>query len=215
MYPWHSNNVKEVDVESGFALIVTLLLLLVLMLMASGIAHQGSSYVDLSNSVSYKAQSINAAETCADEVIDWLKTDEGQSWVTNTTACDPGASSCPLSEKDMVDPLNGPLYQKNLLTDTVPSGATDTRSNEFKNMASRVVFKKCYIRKIFAPTLGPGVGSGSDIGKDTNTSYTVFILADGNFNVQYNSDGTINSHYWNSSSSKTVLEIILDYISIS
>jgi Tfp pilus assembly protein PilX len=72
--------------QSGFALIVTLLLLLVLMLMAAGIAYMGSTYVDLSNSVSYKPQSINAAETCVDQATDWLKTNDGINWATGVGA---------------------------------------------------------------------------------------------------------------------------------
>ena len=201
MYPWCRNYMNASRSESGFALIVTLLLLLVLMLMASGIAYLGSTYVDLSNSVAYKPQSINAAETCIDQASDWLKTNDGINWVTGVG-----------SPFDLADSSSGPLYQHSLLTDTSPTGITDSRSNEFKNMASRAGFKSCIVQKVAATSI---TGVGKEIGtcdNCSNLSYTVKITADGNFNVQYNSDGTINSKNWSSNSSKTLLEVVLDYI---
>ena len=136
MYPWSHNSSRMRYVESGFALIVTLLLLLVLMLMAAGIAYMGSAYVDLSNAVSLKPQAINAAETCVDQATDWLKTNDGINWVTGVG-----------SAFDLADPSTGPLYQHNLLTDTAPTGVADNRSSEFKNMAGRGGFKSCVIQK--------------------------------------------------------------------
>ena len=201
MYPWSHNSSRMRYVESGFALIVTLLLLLVLMLMAAGIAYMGSAYVDLSNAVSLKPQAINAAETCVDQATDWLKTNDGINWVTGVG-----------SAFDLADPSTGPLYQHNLLTDTAPKGVADNRSSEFKNMAGRGGFKSCVIQKVAATSI---TGVGKEIGtcdNCSNLSYTVKITADGNFNVQYNSDGTINSKYWNSNSSRSLLEIVLDYI---
>ena len=201
MYPWSHNSSRMRYVESGFALIVTLLLLLVLMLMAAGIAYMGSAYVDLSNAVSLKPQAINAAETCVDQATDWLKTNDGINWVTGVG-----------SAFDLADPSTGPLYQNNLLTDTAPTGVADNRSSEFKNMAGRGGFKSCVIQKVAATSI---TGVGKEIGtcdNCSNLSYTVKITADGNFNVQYNSDGTINSKYWNSNSSRSLLEIVLDYI---
>ena len=111
MYPWSRNSSKSYRLETGFALIVTLLLMLVLMLMAAGIAYLGSAYVDLSNSVSLKSQSINAAETCVDQATDWLKTNDGINWVTGVGAA-----------RDLADASTGPLYQHSLLTDTAPTG---------------------------------------------------------------------------------------------
>jgi Tfp pilus assembly protein PilX len=201
MCQWSLNSPKPIKNSSGFALIVTLLLMLVLMLMAAGIAYIGSSYVDLSNSVSYKSQSINAAETCIDQATDWLKTNEGINWVTGVGAA-----------RDLADPITGPLYQHNLLTDTAPTGVADNRNTELKNMAGRGAFKSCIIQKVAATSI---TGVGKEIGtcdSCSNLSYTVKITADGNFNVQYNSDGTINSKYWSSNSSRSLLEVVLDYI---
>ena len=201
MYPWSRNSSKSYRLETGFALIVTLLLMLVLMLMAAGIAYLGSAYVDLSNSVSLKSQSINAAETCVDQATDWLKTNDGINWVTGVGAA-----------RDLADPSTGPLYQHSLLTDTAPTGVADNRNTEFKNMAGRGAFKSCIIQKVAATSI---TGVGKEIGtcdNCSNLSYTVKITADGNFNVQYNSDGTINSKYWSSNSSRSLLEIVLDYI---
>ena len=201
MYPWCRNFSKSCRLESGFALIVTLLLLLVLMLMAAGIAYLGSAYVDLSNSVSLKSQSINAAETCVDQATDWLKTNDGINWVTGVGAA-----------RDLADASTGPLYQHSLLTDTAPTGVADNRNTEFKNMAGRGGFKSCIIQKVAATSI---TGVGKEIGSCdncSNLSYTVKITADGNFNVQYNSDGTINSKNWSSNSSRSLLEIVLDYI---
>ena len=206
MFPCFHNSLKEYSSESGFALIVTLLLLLVLMLMAAGIAYVGSSYVDLSNAVSYKSQSINAAEACVDEAKEWLKTKDGIDWVNLD-----GRSG------DLADPtdpiiIGGPLYQHTLLTDTVPTGNVDGRNSEFKNMAGRGAFKSCKVERVSQTSI---TGVGKEIGtcdSCNNFSYRVRITADGNFNVQYNSDGTVNSKYWRSNSSRSILEIVLDYI---
>jgi len=201
MYPWSHNSLKVARLESGFALIVTLLLLLVLMLMAAGIAYLGSAYVDLSNSVSYKPQAINAAETCVDQATDWLKTNDGINWVTGVGAA-----------FELADPTTGPLYKHNLLTDTAPAGLADNRNAELKKMASLGGFKSCIIQKVAATSI---TGVGKEIGtcdSCANLSYTVKITSDGNFNVQYNSDGTISSNYWSANSSRSLLEIVVDYI---
>jgi hypothetical protein len=113
---------------------------------------------------------------------------------------------------DLADSSSGPLYQHNLLTDTSPTGTADNRNTDFKNMAGRGGFKSCIIQKVAATSI---TGVGKEIGtcdNCANLSYTIKITADGNFNVQYNSDGTINSKYWSSNASKSLLEIVLDYI---
>ena len=169
--------------------------------MAAGVAYVGSSYVDLSNSVSYKSQSLNAAEACVDEAKEWLKANDGIDWVTGVGAA-----------RDLADRSTGPLYQHTLLTDTAPTGNADSRNSEFKNMAGRGGFKTCIVEKVSATSI---TGVGKEIGtcdSCSNLSYTVKITADGNFNVQYNSDGTINNKYWSSNSSRSVLEIVLSYI---
>ena len=79
-------------------------------------------------------------------------------------------------------------------------------------MASLGGFKSCIIQKVAATSI---TGVGKEIGtcdSCSNLSYTVKITADGNFNVQYNSDGTISSNYWRSNSSRSLLEIVVDYI---
>jgi hypothetical protein len=188
--------------QSGFALVVTLLLLSVLMLMAAGVAYIGSINVDLSNAVGNKPQSIKAAETCVDEAIDWLYTADGIAWVTG--------AGLPI---DLAAAPNGPLYQKSLMTDTVPSGSSDLRTNQFKNSVGRGNFKSCLIQKLAATNVtGVGAEIGTQIDGAVNLVYTISITADGNFNVFYNSDGTINKNNWNSDSSRSLLEVVLDYI---
>ena len=191
-------------VQNGFALIVTLLLLLVLMIMAAGIAYIGSNYVDLSNAVSYKPQSINAAETCVEQAKEWLNTDAGIKWYANANieASYPNPlrdpSNIQINVKDLV---LDPLYQHNLLLDTV-SGPSDQRRSDFKSMLNKAQIKSCTLKKIIAPT---NIRCAWGIPK----SHGVEIVATGNFNVQYNSD-KIDGKYWRSNSNETELIVQLN-----
>ena len=67
--------------QSGLALVVTLVLLLVLMVMGTGIAYIASIQSDLVAAVANKPLSIEAGETCFDNALEWLGTSLGKSWV--------------------------------------------------------------------------------------------------------------------------------------
>lgn len=187
--------------QSGIALAVTLMLLLVLMIMSAGLAYVGALHSDLFNGTSNKPMAIVAAESCIDQAIDWFGTSAGKTWIVG-----PGAAV------DLAS-ATGALYGKNLMTDTVPTTSSDTRSAAQINQVSKAVFSSCVIQKLASTTIR---GTGSEIGSSTaygasTLSYTIKVTATGNFNILM-SGGTINPLYWQPNSSKTKIEAVFDYI---
>lgn len=199
MSPWSHKNIT-VHAESGLALVITLILLLVLMAMGAGIAYVASVQSDLVSAVANKPLSIDAAETCFDNALEWVAKSEGQAWVNGLgTALDLAA--------------NGQaLYGQTALKDTTPLGQTDSRSTKFKDRAGRATYTSCIVEKIGSSTNG---NSGNEIGTSngygaSNFVYTIRITAIGNYNVSMNGS-VINKNYWQSNSSKSVLEAVVQY----
>jgi Tfp pilus assembly protein PilX len=187
--------------QSGIALAVTLMLLLVLMIMSAGLAYVGALHSDLFNGTSNKPMAIAAAESCIDQAIDWFGTSTGKTWVVG-----PGAA-LDLASTSQV------LYGKNLMTDTVPTTISDSRSAAQLNQVSKAVFSSCIIKKLASTTIR---GTGSEVGSSSayassSLSYTISVTAIGNFNIQM-SGNAMNPLYWQSNSSKTNIEAIFDYI---
>lgn len=186
--------------ESGLALVVTLILLLVLMVMGSGIAYIASVQSDLVSAVANKPLSIEAGETCFDNALEWLGTTPGKSWVNGVgTSYDLAASGNALSGKT-------------ILADTIPLGQTDARSAKFKDRAGRASYSSCIIEKLASTAslgIGTEVGTSNGYGVSTFT-YTVRITAIGNYNVPL-SGGIINKTFWQSNSSRSTLEAVVQY----
>lgn len=186
--------------ESGLALVVTLILLLVLMVMGSGIAYIASVQSDLVSAVANKPLSIEAGETCFDNALEWLGTTPGKSWVNGVgTSYDLAASGNALSGKT-------------ILADTIPLGQTDARSAKFKDRAGRASYSSCIIEKLASTAslgIGTEVGTSNGYGVSTFT-YTVRITAIGNYNVPL-SGGIINKTFWQSYSSRSTLEAVVQY----
>ena len=186
--------------QSGLALVVTLVLLLVLMVMGTGIAYIASIQSDLVAAVANKPLSIEAGETCFDNALEWLGTSLGKSWVNGVgTSYDLAATGNPLSGKTV-------------LADTVPLGQSDARSTKFKDRAGRASYSSCIIEKLASTaTLGIGseVGTSNGYGVSTFT-YTVRITSIGNYNVPLTGN-VINQSFWQSNSSRSVLEAVVQY----
>jgi Tfp pilus assembly protein PilX len=183
--------------QSGFALVITLLLVLMLMLLAAGIAYTSAAHMDLTSAVAYKPQSINAAETCFDDAAEWFSTPSGTDWLNSSgTAYDLAATT------------SSPLYGQNLLLDTLPTGLTETRNTFFQKIAGKAAYSSCVVTKVGMTSVR---GVGSEVGTGGGSpGYTIKITANGNFNVVTNTDGTKKN--WQSNSSQSVLEAVIDYV---
>ncbi len=200
MSPWSPDTVPHITSQSGLALVVSLILLLVITAMGVGIAYVASVQSDLVAAVVNKPLSIDASETCFDNAIEWLSKPAGQTWVNGQgSPVDLAASG-------------GPLAGKTVLGDTVPLGQTDTRSPKFKDRAGRAAVTSCVIEKISSSTNG---NSGNEIGSSNGYGsssfvYTVRITANGNYNAPMNGN-VIDKNFWQSNSSKSVLEAVVQY----
>lgn len=190
--------------QSGIALVVTLILLLVLMVMGAGISYLASMQADLVSAVANKPISIEAGETCFDNAIEWLSTTtgnpSGRSWINGVgTAYDLAAPG-------------GPLNTNSILTDTIPQGQTDARSSKFKDRAGRASYSSCIVQKLASTSsLGVGTEVGTSNGYGVSTfTYTVKITSIGNYNVPLTS-GVINTQFWQSNSSRSSLEAVVQY----
>ena len=186
--------------QSGLALVVTLILLLVLMVMGAGIAYIASTQADLVAAVANKPVSIDAGETCFDNALEWLDTSAGKSWVNGTGA--------PYDLAVTGNPLSG----KTVLADTVPLGQTDSRNTKFKDRMGRAGYSSCIVEKL-ASTASLGIGSevGTTNGYGVSTfTYTIRMTAIGNFNVPLTGN-SINKTFWQSNSSRSVLEVVVSY----
>lgn len=200
MSPWSPDAMPSISAQSGIAMVISLILLLVITAMGAGLAYVANTQSELVAAVVNKPLSIDASETCFDNAIEWLSTTSGKSWVNG-----------------LGSPLNlaatgGPLAGKTVLGDTAPIGQADTRSTKFKDKAGRSTYTSCIVEKISSSTNGnSGNEVGSSNGYGTSTFvYVVRITATGNHNVAMNGS-VIDKKFWQSNSSKSVLEAVVQY----
>lgn len=195
---------KNNQSQSGMTLIISLLLLLSLLMMASAITYITMSYANLADSVTHKPLAIDAAETCSDKGFEWLSITSsfpsgGKDWVNGTGAATDLASS------------GMPLYGYNIITDTIPQGMGESRSSPLLNVAGRTRCNSVVIEKL-API---SLGTGSEIGtSDYSRSQTTIIkiTASGLFDVPLKVDGvSIDNASWRPSSSQAKIEIIAEF----
>jgi Tfp pilus assembly protein PilX len=207
MSPWflkikrlQQEGAAQLPQQSGIALVVTLILLLVLMVMGAGISYLASMQADLVSAVANKPISIEAGETCFDNAIEWFASSAGKSWINGVGAA-----------YDLAAP-GGPLNTNSILTDTIPQGQTDARSSKFKDRAGRASYSSCIVQKLASTSsLGVGTEVGTSNGYGVSTfTYTVKITAIGNYNVPLTS-GVINTQFWQSNSSRSSLEAVVQY----
>ncbi len=207
MSPWSPDSqiiasqvIGDVRGQVGLAMVISLVLLLVLTAMGIGLAYVASVQSDLVAAVANKPLSIDASETCFDNAVEWFALPAGQSWVNGLGAPMDLAAS------------GGPLNGKTVLGDTIPFGQSDTRSAQFKSRAGRAAYSSCIVEKVSSSTNGT---SGNEIGSldgygSSNFIYVIRITSVGNYNVAFNG-AVINSNLWQSNSSKSVLEAVVQY----
>ena len=186
--------------QQGFALVITLILLLVLVAMGVGISHVATIQSDLVAAVVHKPVSIDAGETCFDNALEWMSTSAGKLWVNGAgTPIDLAASG-------------NPLAGKTTLADTVPLGQTESRTAQFQNRMGRALYSSCIVEKISSTTTrGTGYEIGTSNGYGVSSFvYTIRITAIGHFNVALNA-GAIDQNYWQSNSSRSTLEAVVEY----
>jgi hypothetical protein len=196
---------KHIQNQSGMALIITLLLLLSLLMMASAITYITMSFANLADSVTHKPLAIDASESCIDKGFEWLSNTSsyptgGSDWVNG-----PGIATDIASNSSM------PLFGYNIITDTIPFGMGDSRASPLLNIAGRTRCNSVIIEKLASLDVGTGSEVGtSDYSK--NKSIIVKITASGLFDVPLKTDGvTIDSTLWRSSSSQAKLEVIAGF----
>ena len=178
--------------QSGIALVVALIILLVLTAMGAGIAYVTSVQSDLVASVINKPLSIDAGETCFDNAIEWLSTSDGRGWLN-------GAQQ---NEVKKLADKGGPLYGKTILLDTAPIGSGDLRESKFQERVKRASYSTCDIQMIDPQTdlnIGSEIGTASAYGA-RSFQYVVSIAA----------VGVVGNGF--STSSKSAIEVVLQYI---
>lgn len=200
MSPWSPDAIPTVSAQSGMAMVVCLILLLVMTAMGASLAYVASMHSEMVAAVVNKPLSIDASETCFDNAIEWLSTSSGKSWVNGL------GSPMDLAAN------GGPLAGKTVLGDTIPLGQADQRSTKFKARAGRSTYTSCVVEKISSSTngnTGNEIGSSNGYGSSTFV-YVIRITANGNYNIAMNGN-LIDKNYWQSNSSKSVLEAVVQY----
>lgn len=187
--------------QSGIAMVISLILLLVITAMGLGIAYVATVQSDMVAAVANKPVSIEAADTCFDHALEWLSKPAGQSWVNGEgLALDLAASG-------------GPLAGKTLLADTVPLGQSDNRAVAFTDRAGKASYSSCIVEKLSSTTNG---NTGNEIGTSngygsSNFVYVIRLTAQGDFNVPLNGSA-VDTRFWQSGSSRSVVEAVVQYI---
>lgn len=191
----------SVSGQSGIAMVVSLILLLVITLMGLGIAYVATVQSDMVAAVANKPVSIEAADTCFDHALEWLSKPAGQSWVNG--------EGLPLD----LAAKGGPLAGKTLQADTTPVGQNDSRTTAFVDRVSRATYSSCIVEKLSSTTNG---NTGNEIGTSngygsSNFVYVIRITGQGDVNVPL-LNGAIDNRFWQSSSSRSVVEAVVQYI---
>ena len=186
--------------QSGIAMVVALILLLVITLMGVGIAYVATVQSDMVAAVVNKPLSIDAAETCFDNAVEWLSTTSGRTWVNGVGAQQDLAIS------------GGPLSGNSTLLDTTPVGQGDNRSAVFKQRAGNAGYTSCIVEKISSSTngnTGNEIGTSNGYGASTFV-YVIRITAIGAYNVAMNGQA-MDSSLWQSGASRSVVEAVVQY----
>ena len=192
---------RDVSVQqSGFAMVVTLIMLLVLVGMAVSLSYVASIQSSLVSSITGKFISIDVGETCFDNAIEWLTGGTAQSWTNGT------GQALDLAQS------GGPLYGVTLLSDTIPLGQADNRTLMLRNRASQAQYHSCIVEKAASTTTrGEGYEIGTSNGYGvSNFTYTIRMTAVGDVNLQ-TTNGIVNPSSWLAQSGRSTLEAVIDY----
>ena len=199
MSPWFPEHHVAAQ-QSGIAMVVALILLLVITLMGMGIAYVATVQSDMVSAVVNKPLSIDAAETCFDNAVEWLSTTSGKTWVNGVGAAQDLAAT------------GGPLSSNSTLIDTTPLGQADSRSTLFKQRAGSASYSSCIVEKLSSSTngnTGNEIGTSNGYGASTFV-YVIRITAIGGFNVPMNGQ-LIDTTRWQSGASRSIVEAVVQY----
>lgn len=188
---------EDFGTQSGIAMVVSLILLLVITLMGLAVAYVSSVQSELASAITNKPLSLEAAETCFDNAIEWLSTTNGKNWVNG-----PGLPN------ELVNSVGG-LSRLTVLSDTIPLNISDSRTKEAIDRIGLSNFSSCIVEKISTSTNG---NTGNEIGTsngygDSSFVYTIKITAVGNYNIP-----TVGITNWQSNSSHSILEAVVEYV---
>ena len=186
--------------QSGIAMVISLILLLVITAMGLGIAYVATVQSDMVAAVANKPVSIEAADTCFDHALEWIQKPAGQSWVNG--------EGLPLD----LAANGGPLAGKTLMADTIPMGQNDNRTAAFVDRAGRATYSSCLVEKLSSTTNG---NTGNEIGTSngygsSNFIYVIRITAQGDYNVPL-IGSVVDTRFWQSGSSRSVVEAVVQY----
>ncbi len=187
--------------QSGIAMVISLILLLVITAMGLGIAYVATVQSDMVAAVINKSVSIEAADTCFDHALEWLQKPAGQSWVNG--------EGLPMD----LAAAGGPLAGKTLQADTIPLGMSDNRGAAFLDRAGRAGYSSCIVEKLSSTTngnTGNEIGTSNGYGSSTFV-YVIRITGQGDVNVPLNGN-VINTQFWQSGSSRSVVEAVVQYM---
>jgi len=197
MSPWF-HNVRQ-QAQSGMALFITLIMLIVLLAMSAGLAYIGASFSDMLNGLANKPASLSASDSCIDQTLDWLGTPTGKNWIQTAVVNTP----------KYLTATGEALSGKGLLTDTVPLSVSDTRTSNHLSSIGNASFDSCSVTKLSVTTVrGTGSEVGTQNGYGSSTlGYVVKINAIAYYGVRLS--GSV--YQWKSNSSRVMSEAIIEY----
>jgi hypothetical protein len=186
--------------QSGMTLVLTLLLLLSLLMMASAITYITMSYANLADSVTHKPLAIDAAETCIDKGFEWLSDSSpfpngGSEWVKGV------GSLTNIAE------TGSPLFGYSVITDTSGVGSAPSL-----NIAGRTRCNSVTVEKLAPFSVGTGAEIGSKDYASSTTTMVIRIQASGLFDVPLLTDGvSIDNTQWRPNSSQAKIEVVGEF----
>ena len=180
--------------QDGMALVITLILLLTLSILASSVFMSVNRYAETIDNISYRPMAMEAANSCIDQALDWVSTQEGEIWRNGSVPIDLAA-------------VGNVLNKKTVFTDT---SQVTSRDKMFESMLGKSSCTKVLITKISQGVIrgeGVEIGSQSTYGASA-LKYVLRIEARGVFNVPLNATGTaIRLDNWNSASNVVDIEV--------
>ncbi len=186
--------------QSGFALVMTLVLLLTLTIMVASVSQVVNRHSDLTSAVTHRPLAIEAADACIHQALEWMGTPTGQEWLNGDAAMDLAA-------------VGNVLNKRTVLQDTTKAA----RPISFTRLLEKASCTSVVVSKIDETVVRD---EGSEVGTETtygatdydSSTYIIKIIAQGIFNVPTNSAGTtIVLDDWNSSSGLATVEVIAEF----
>lgn len=170
--------------QSGIAMVVSLILLLVITIMGLGMAYVANIQSDMVSAVVNKPISIDAGETCFDNAIEWLTTADGKAWVNG------GSTTFSMPSLKLLDDTKGSFI----------------RELPFSKRLDQASYESCELTKLSSNNIGD---LGNEIGTSSAYTYNSFV-----YTIKITAVGVYNSGLstWSANSSKSVIEAVIDFV---